>query len=94
MPLSITATPMPLPLTLPSDLIAPDHAASAPVTSVVSAMCERTMALPDSASTSRSCDSASSPARDTVKTAPDSSVFLMRQAVTLGQAIDLLDRAR
>ena len=39
MPLSITATPMPRPLTLPSDLIAPAHAASAPVTSVVSDMC-------------------------------------------------------
>ena len=48
MPLSITATPMPLPLTAPSDAIAPDHAASAPVTLVASAICERTFALPDS----------------------------------------------
>ncbi len=77
MPLSITATPMPLPLTAPSDSIAPDQAASAPVTSVVTAVCERTSELPDTASTSRSWDSASSASRDTVKTAPDDSGFVI-----------------
>src|SRR5687767_7195304 len=79
MPLSITATPMPLPSAAPSDSTAPAHTNCAPVIAVVTAMCERTTALPDTDSTSLSCASASSDAFDALNTAPDDSHLRMRR---------------
>ena len=74
-PLSIMATPIPRPSTAPSVATAPDHAASAPVVRVVTAMCECTTGSPDSASTSSSCDSESIAPFDAVNTAPELSSF-------------------
>ena len=80
MPLSITATPMPLPLTSPSDSIAPAHAASAPVTSVVSAMCERTVRVARQRLDFQVLRQRVERLRATrVNTAPDASCFLMRR---------------
>ena len=70
MPESTMATPMPEPSTAPSDATRPDHAESAPVVVVVSAMCPVTTALADTACTSGSAVSASSMPAGTSSTAP------------------------
>ena len=78
MPLSMIATPMPSPSTGPSDFTFPSHTACAPVTAVVTAMCERTIALPDTAPNSPSPARASISRLDALNTAPEARNLLIR----------------
>ena len=77
MPESMIATPMPRPVVAPSSVMSPDHAASAPVVWVATAICERTVASAATESTSVSAASEASPDADAVSTAPVLSAFLI-----------------